>query len=85
MREPIWFWAVSIPCAGIANFLAFWIFARLDSIGHPRHWWRMEDIRLYRLYWKLAPEHRWSRVPLIAAASLFLIAGAAMFLAAFGS
>jgi hypothetical protein len=73
-------------CAGIANFLAFWVFARLDSIGHPRHWWRLgEDFRLYRLYWKLAPEHRWSRVPLIAAASFFLVAGAGLFLAFFGS
>ena len=85
MREPIWFWAVSIPCGGIANVFAFWIFARLDSIGHSRHWWRMEDFSLYRLYWNLAPENGWSRAPLIGAAMFFLIAGVALFLAVFGS
>lgn len=74
-----------MPCAGVATVLAFWIFARLDSVGHPRHWWRNEDLRLYRLYWKLAPEHDWSRVPLVAAAISFLIAGVALFIAAFGN
>ena len=85
MHGGIWFWAVGVPCAGIANVLAFWIFARLGSIGHARHWWRMEDFRLYRLYWKLAPEHGWSRMPLIAAGGFFLLAVASVFLAAFGS
>lgn len=83
--KSIWFWAVAMPCAGIANVLAFWVFARLDSVGHPRHWWRMEDFTLYRLYWKLAPEHGWSRLPLVAAASSFLVAGIALLAAFFGS
>jgi hypothetical protein len=44
----------------------------------------MEDFTLYRVYWKVALKHGWSRVPLIAAAGFFLIAVAA-FLAVFGS
>jgi hypothetical protein len=85
MHKPIWFWAISIPCGWIANVLALWIFARLDSVGHPRHWWRSEDFRLYRLYWKVAPANGWSRLPLIAAASSFMIAVVAAFLAVFGT
>jgi hypothetical protein len=82
MHKPIWFWfwTVSIPCAGVANVLAFWIFARLHSIGYTRHWWRMEDFKLYKLYWELAPEHGWSRLPLIAAGGFFLIACAVLLL-----
>jgi hypothetical protein len=79
MRE-LWFWAVAIPCAAIANFFAFQIFTRLESAGYPRRWWRMEDFRLYKLYWKLAPEHGWSRTPLIAAGVCFVIVAVAVLL-----
>jgi len=41
MHAEIWLWAVGVSCTGIANVLAFWIFARLSSIGYPRHWWPM--------------------------------------------
>jgi hypothetical protein len=75
----LWAVPVSLLCTGAANILAFWIFARLDSIGYPRHWWRMEDFGLYKVYWKLAPEHGWSRLPLVAAGAFFLVACVAGF------
>jgi len=81
----LWFWAVAIPVGVIANFLAFQIFTRLESVGYSRRWWQMEDFRLYKLYWKIAPEHGWSRTPLIAAGICFVIAAAVVLLFAFGS
>jgi hypothetical protein len=75
-----WFWRVSIPCAAIANVLAFWVFARLKSVGYKRRWWKMEDFKLYETYWRIAPEHSWSRLPLIAAVGIFLLGVAALLL-----
>jgi hypothetical protein len=77
----ILFWLISVPCAGIANLLAFRIFARLKEAGIERRWWRHEDFRLYRLYWKLAPTRGWPRQTLIAAACFFGVGGAAMLVA----
>jgi hypothetical protein len=85
MHKTMWFWAVAMACAGITNALALWIFTRLAAVGYPRRWWRMEDFKLYKLYWKLAPEHGWSRMPLLASGVSLLIAGAALFLALFAS
>jgi len=45
----------------------------------------MEDLRLYRLYWNLAPEHGWSRAPLVMAVALMMVAVSAVLLATFGS
>lgn len=81
MRGLIWFWVVSIPLAAIANVLAFQIFARLESLGYRRRWWRMEDFRLYKLYWKLAPEQGWSRMPLIVAGLCVGAAAVVLFVA----
>ncbi len=85
MHRSIWLWAVTMLFAGIANAFAFWVFARLDSAGYPRRWWRMEDFRLYSVYWKLAPKQGWSRLPLIGAGAALLIAGTALLIAVFGN
>jgi|SRR6516162_8512491 hypothetical protein len=77
--------AVGTSCVAVANFLAFEIFARLETLGYLRRWWRMEDLRLYRLYWNLAPEHGWSRAPLVMAVALMMVAVSAVLLATFGS
>ena len=76
MRELVWFWAIAIPLGAVANLFAFQIFARLETLGYGRCWWRMEDFRLYKLYWKLAPQHGWSRMPLVAAGLCFVSAAA---------
>ena len=87
-RKLVWIFVALVlgtTCTAIANLLTFEIFNRLESLGHLRRWWRMEDYKLLRLYWKLAPDHGWPRSPLIAAVGLMLIAFAALLLATFGS
>ena len=74
----ILFLLVSVPCAGIANLLAFRIFARLREAGIKRRWWKNEDFRLYKIYWELAPARGWPRRTLIAAACFFGVGGVAM-------
>lgn len=76
------FWTVCIPCAAIANVLAFWIFARMGKLGFERGIWNWGDLRLYRLYWDKAPENRWSRTPLVAMGALMAVTICALFLAA---
>jgi hypothetical protein len=77
------FWLISVPCAAIANFLAFRIFARLSDAGIERGgYWLREDIRLYRLYWRLAPARGWPRRTLVTAASFFAVSAAAILVAA---
>jgi hypothetical protein len=85
MRELVWFWAIAIPLGAVANLFALQIFSRLESVGYPRRWWRMEDFRLYKLYWKLAPEHGWSRMPLVAVGLCFVSAAAAVLVVALGT
>ena len=75
------FWLISLPCAAIANILAFRIFDRLREAGIERRWWKNEDFRLYKLYWKMAPDHGWPRGTLVVAACFFAVGGAAVLLA----
>ena len=74
------FWLIRMPCAAIANILAFRIFARLREAGIERRWWKNEDVSLYRLYWRMAPAHGWPRGTLVAAGSFFAVGGAALLL-----
>ena len=71
---------VTIPCGAIANVLSYWIFARLRSVGHPRLQWGM-DPELYRLYWQIAPQHGWSRAPLLWMHAIFWGGCGALFFA----
>ncbi len=77
------FWIVCIPCAAIANVLAFWIFARMSTLGFERDVWSVwTDVRLYTLYWQKAPENGWSRSPLVTMGVLISIAVSALLSAA---
>jgi hypothetical protein len=61
--------------AGFANSFAFQVLDRLESAGYNVGLWRTpKDLRLYSEYWRMAPERRWSRIPIVAAAVSFAIA-----------
>jgi opacity protein-like surface antigen len=84
MHRPVLFavlFALAMGSATAANLVAFQAFARLESLGYGRRWWKMKDFRLYRLYWQLAPRHGWPRWPLATAFATFFACGAAFILA----
>jgi len=66
--------------AAFANILAFQAFDRLETLGYKRRWWKLEDFKLYRLYWQLAPKYGWPRWPILIAGCCFAI-GAVVFVA----
>ena len=72
------FW-IAMTFASVANGCAFLIFARLSRLGHGRGLWSWNDVRLYRLYWNLAPQQGWSRFPLLLGVSAFVLAGVFLF------
>ena len=78
------FWLISLPCAAIANILAFRIFARLNEVGIEKRWWswKYEDIELYKLYWRLAPARGWPRRTLVAAVCFFAVGAVSILSAA---
>jgi hypothetical protein len=81
MHKPLLFALLVCLTAGsctAADLVAGQVFARLQPLGYERHWWRMEDFRLYRLYWHLAPAHGWPRWPLTVSFGCFLGCGAAL-------
>ena len=83
MHRPFLFallFALGLGSATVANLVAFQAFARLESLGYRRRWWKMEDLRLYRLYWLLAPSHGWPRWPLVTAMAVFVGCGGAFML-----
>ena len=42
---------------GVGAVLLFvTIFSRLESIGYYHHWWKLQDVRMCKTYWNLAPK-----------------------------
>jgi hypothetical protein len=69
------FFLAAMAFAGLANGLAFFVLARMRSLGRQVGIWRSHrDWALYRDYWRLAPENRWSRIPVAVGLLSFALA-----------
>jgi hypothetical protein len=66
--------------AGASGALEFLVLRRMANAGYEVGFWRtLKDFKLHSEYWRIAPEKKWSRAPLVgfwcgfvAAAGLFL-------------
>jgi hypothetical protein len=70
---------VSIALGVSAVMLFIKIFSRLESIGYYHHWWKLQDVKMCKTYWNLAPKLGWSRVWLVVAVTLLIAACATFF------
>jgi hypothetical protein len=69
------FFVAAMVFALVANGLAFLILARMHSLGHRVGIWRShKDWALYRDYWRVAPQKRWSRAPVAVGVLSFALA-----------
>jgi hypothetical protein len=73
-------WGISIASGVGAVLLFIMIFSRLESIGYYHHWWKLQDVRMCKTYWQLAPKLGWSRFPLVAAVTLLAAACVTFFI-----
>lgn len=65
---------------GVANGLAFSALHRMQSVGYSVGLWRTwKDFRLYSEYWRIAPEKKWSRLPMVGFVVSFILAGCFLF------
>ncbi|HVO79697.1 MAG TPA: hypothetical protein VMT28_03140 [Terriglobales bacterium] len=67
---------IAMLFGGVANGQAFLVLHRMQSTGYPVGLWRtsLKDLRLYREYWRIAPEKGWSRLPMVAFTLSFILA-----------
>ncbi len=72
---------VAMLFGGAANGFAFLVLHRMESAGYVVGMWRtaLKDFRLYSKYWRIAPQKRWSRLPIIAMFLSFVLAGCFLF------
>lgn len=64
--------AISV-CVLIQWYCISKISRRLEEVdGLRRSKWILNQSRLYRQYWKLAPDHSWSRIPVVLACTAIL-------------
>jgi hypothetical protein len=86
-ENPNWtLFTVSMMFGALANVCAFFILARMRSLGFSVGIWRWprKDWLLYRGYWNIAPNKDWSRLPIILGLVSFALAAAFLFLSAYG-
>jgi hypothetical protein len=69
---PLWTIPIVLGVSAIVLFVR--IFSRLESIGYYHHWWKLQDVKMCKTYWNLAPKLGWSRIPLVAALMLLIAA-----------
>jgi hypothetical protein len=67
-----WFWRVTLPCTIIASIIELWMAWRLTMRGLRRHWWDTT------LYWRVAPQYGWSRLPWLLSMGIVLLGFAAL-------
>jgi hypothetical protein len=76
------FFLAAMAFGGLANVLAFFVLARMRSLGRRVGVWRTHrDWVLYRDYWRVAPYHKWSRAPIILALASFAAGGCFLWMA----